>query len=411
MGLMGEVSDESDSEDDDYKKPVAANGKNSVLYKAAVKSQPSPLVRTPSTGARPAVPPKSPSPEKSSSIQKPPPESQEKPHPLKENSIPSTPAPPYSPRDEGPNKLVPGPGIRIDIPPRSPASVVPYQPNTPLASHSAFTAGRSSSPMPAPIPQPARPVPAFMLPSSSPASPSRIASSGSSVTPHPLPPSTPITPLLAAPPSALGSPNVSFQDKELVPIMRGNSEDALLERSPNRVGRGKAGEDFWRRFSMVAHEAEADARRDQSSRYVFDLRSSVCILLFIFYSTWLAKTQSKTRVMSRWVWIVGIIIFCAIGAAIGLGAYLAHQRPAHSDPGVLGGKEDYSMVPEPSTASRHLPGQTPVSTTKAGGGLSRNARAISWEPVVTTTETSPMPTVAAASRKRHYNLHLRRIVG
>src|SRR6266436_2182242 len=74
MGLMGEVSDESDSEDDDYKKPVAANGKNSVLYKAAVKSQPSPLVRTPSTGARPAVPPKSPSPEKSSSIQKPPPE-------------------------------------------------------------------------------------------------------------------------------------------------------------------------------------------------------------------------------------------------------------------------------------------------------------------------------------------------
>ncbi len=371
MGLMGEVSDESDSEDDDYKKLVAANGKNSVLYKAAVKSQPSPLVRTPSTGARPAVPPKSPSPEKSSSIQKPPPESQEKPHPLKENSIPSTPAPPYSPR----------------------------------------TAGRSSSPMPAPIPQPARPVPAFMLPSSSPASPSRVASSGSSVTPHPLPPSTPITPLLAAPPSALGSPNVSFQDKELVPIMRGNSEDALLERSPNRVGRGKAGEDFWRRFSMVAHEAEADARRDQSSRYVFDLRSSVCILLFIFYSTWLAKTQSKTRVMSRWVWIVGIIIFCAIGAAIGLGAYLAHQRPAHSDPGVLGGKEDYSMVPEPSTASRHLPGQTPVSTTKAGGGLSRNARAISWEPVVTTTETSPTPTVAAASRKRHYNLHLRRIVG
>jgi len=130
---------------------------------------------------------------------------------------------------------------------------------------------------------------------------------------------------------------------------------------------------------MVAHEAEADANRNQPS------------------SMWLSKTQSKTRIMSVWVWIVGIMVFCAIGAAIGFVVYFSHQRPAHSDPGVLGGKEQYSMVNGPSSILHNSPGQTPVPTKKAGGGPTLGDRAEMF--------------ATAAPGKRHYKLHLRRVFG
>ena len=412
MGLMGEVSDESDSEDDDTGGPATINGKNHALYKAAMKTQPSPLVRMPSTGEQPTSPPKTtklPSANlESPSIQK----SQERPRTVKENSIPSTPAPPYTPWDDGSKKLQPGPGIRIDIPPRSPASVVPYQSGPPSASAAALN--RTTSPMPAPIPQPARPVPAFMMLPSSPApSPlhNHVVPSRSPVTPHPLPPSTPITPLFAAPPAVLrSSPTVSFQEKETMPILRGNSEDALLERSPNTGGRGKTGEDFWRRFSIVAHEAEADAKRNQSSRYSQVIRLYIVTYhLYPYYSAWLAKTQSKTRVMSRWVWIIGIIVFCTFGAGIGFGIYFSHQRPANTDPGTIGGREDYSMIPDSST-----PVKPAAPTTSGGGGLTRSARAVLWEPAVVQVATGgfpPSPTPAAVSRRRHRDFHSHQVAG
>jgi hypothetical protein len=98
-------------------------------------------------------------------------------------------------------------------------------------------------------------------------------------TPLQLPPSTPITPLFAAPP-----PSVLEQEEKKVSfgVMRGENEDVLLERTrEKRIGsddshgsmssraglRNKArndGDDFWRRFSMVAHQAESDARNPAS---------------------------------------------------------------------------------------------------------------------------------------------------
>lgn len=64
-------------------------------------------------------------------------------------------------------------------------------------------------------------------------------------TPHPLQPSiTPITPVFARP----NKPGVTFSEPipRTKPIMRGNNEETLLP------GRGEKGDDFWRRFSMVA---------------------------------------------------------------------------------------------------------------------------------------------------------------
>jgi hypothetical protein len=64
--------------------------------------------------------------------------------------------------------------------------------------------------------------------------------------PHPLQPSiTPITPVFARPAKA-GALTFSEPIPRNKPIMRGGTESSLLP------GRGERGDDFWRRFSMVA---------------------------------------------------------------------------------------------------------------------------------------------------------------
>ena len=74
-------------------------------------------------------------------------------------------------------------------------------------------------------------------------------------TPHPLHPSvTPITPAFIRPSKSPalqneGAANVKFTEGKAIPrkpIIRGDSEETLLP------GRGEKGDDFWRRFSMVA---------------------------------------------------------------------------------------------------------------------------------------------------------------
>lgn len=65
--------------------------------------------------------------------------------------------------------------------------------------------------------------------------------------PHPLqPPMTPITPVFVRPSKSPAPTDVKFSET----IIRGNSEDNLLPK------RGERGDDFWRRFSMVAKEEE-----------------------------------------------------------------------------------------------------------------------------------------------------------
>ncbi len=102
---------------------------------------------------------------------------------------------------------------------------------------------RVELPTPA-MPIPRAPIPAFIQPPASPAA--------SSMIPHPLnAPSTPIAPVFARP-SFQEKRDVKFKDDA---ILRGNSEETLLARGTQK------GEDFWRRFSMVAKEAPKQERR------------------------------------------------------------------------------------------------------------------------------------------------------
>jgi len=78
-------------------------------------------------------------------------------------------------------------------------------------------------------------------------------------TPHPLPPTmTPILPVFARPAQPAQSNEVKWGPE---PIIRGNSEEKLIPR------RGEKGDDFWRRFSMVARE-ENKKRYSQKLRWV-----------------------------------------------------------------------------------------------------------------------------------------------
>lgn len=82
-----------------------------------------------------------------------------------------------------------------------------------------------------------------------PASPSHIGAG-----PHPLQaPITPITPVFARP--AKNAIKFEATPRTPKPIMRGNSEETLLPK------RGEKGDDFWRRFSMIAKEPAATKER------------------------------------------------------------------------------------------------------------------------------------------------------
>ncbi|KAJ7600874.1 hypothetical protein C8J56DRAFT_847539 [Mycena floridula] len=159
-------------------------------------------------------------------------------------------------------------------------------------------------------------------------SPSPISVSG---TPHPLEaPVTPITPAFARPRPPKG--DVHFSDK--TPILRGNSEEKLIPK------RGDAGDDFWRRFSMVAKE---EGMKNPAQKQ----------------SAWLRKTQNGTNKLAIWVWIVGLIIILAAAGGIGLGWYLSHNAPSHQQPTTFGGSA--SEAAGSTTTARQVAGTGTVT--------------------------------------------------
>jgi len=138
-------------------------------------------------------------------------------------------------------------------------------------------------------------------------------------TPHPLEePVTPITPAFLRPTKTPDS--VQFATE---PIMRSDSEDHLLPR------RGDKGDDFWRRFSMVAKE-ESNGERE---------------------SSWLKKTQNGTTRMSRLVCVIGAILIICIAGGIGVGWYFTHNNPSHQQPEVFGGSADEGITSTTSSSA------------------------------------------------------------
>ncbi|KAJ7451535.1 hypothetical protein FB451DRAFT_700852 [Mycena latifolia] len=203
----------------------------------------------------------------------------------------------------------------------------------------------------------------------SPGSPYGTPSPSSS--PHPLQaPVTPITPVFARPQrtqtmSSTGS--VAFSDTKGL-ILRGEGEETLLPR-----GRGEKGEQFWRRFSMVAKDPEEKRP-----------------------SSWLKKTQGGASRLNRWVWIVGLILIICAAGGIGIGLYVSEQA-SHYRPDAIGGSADAGVS-----------ALTTTSSTKSGV---KGAIATSSSPHVSPTNTvarrepapSPFGTALAghAARNRH----------
>jgi hypothetical protein len=186
-------------------------------------------------------------------------------------------------------------------------------------------------------------------------------------TPHPLqPPMTPITPVFARPKKQ----DIQFDEK---PIMRGAGENTFIP------SRGERGDDFWRRFSMVVKEENKKPSQQKQSN-------------------WLKTTQGRSNAMSRWVFLIGIVLtICAIGA-IGLGVYLSHESTSVTQPNAIGGSADESgstsLLPEVGdvTSSATLATSLHVSPTNT----------------VARRFDEPEPTGPALDKRHKRHLHLNR---
>ncbi|KAF7298848.1 hypothetical protein MIND_00832600 [Mycena indigotica] len=185
--------------------------------------------------------------------------------------------------------------------------------------------------------------------------------------PHPLgAPVTPITPVFARPQrtATMESNNsVSFSETKGL-IMRGDSEETLLTR-----GRGEKGDQFWRRFSMVA--------KDPSEKGP---------------SQWLQKTQNGTSKQRRWVWIVGIILIILAAGGIGLGVYVSEQAKPHYRPDAIGGSANEGTRALSSTKG----GSGPTSIKGALGGATS---VLHVKPTNTVARRAPVPQITSHARR------------
>ncbi|KAJ7095707.1 hypothetical protein B0H15DRAFT_964288 [Mycena belliarum] len=202
--------------------------------------------------------------------------------------------------------------------------------------------------------------------------PSPYGTPSPSGSPHPLQaPVTPITPVFARPQrtQTMTSTNssVGFSDTKGL-ILRGDGEETLLPR-----GRGEKGEQFWRRFSMVAKDPEEKRP-----------------------STWLQKTQGGASRLSRWVWIVGLVLIICAAGGIGMGVYISEQASSHYRPDAIGGSAD-------AGASALTTAAATKSNIKGGALATTSALHISPTNTVARRAAHPLGTALAghALRNRH----------
>jgi hypothetical protein len=109
-------------------------------------------------------------------------------------------------------------------------------------------------------------------------------------TPHPLqPPVTPIAPVFARPKKMSV---IKFAPEQ--PIIRGEREETLLPK------RGENGDQFWKRFSMVA--------KVENNRPRFVSLAIFGRLLTSNFSTWFAETSVGQSRFNRWIWFWTIFL-------------------------------------------------------------------------------------------------------
>ena len=393
--LLLNMGDDSDSDDDDEdvpKKPTnppstapGSPSKNATLAAAvsstagAARSGPAPS--PPQQQQQPPQPPQMRQipPQQQMRGPAPPPPNQPQQRPMMGPGHPQ--GPPPSPGAPGPQPIAaPRPGYAAPIATLNLArpEAVAGGPGSPGAQ------SRVQNPFEPPYAQVINmPRPSFT--SSSPASPSPSMQSMSSA-PHPLLPSvTPIMPVFIrpkskspAPDAEMGGQNVKFAEgatpRPRKVIMRGNSEETLLP------SRGEKGDDFWRRFSIVAKE---ESKKPSAARE----------------SSWLRKTQSGTNRLSRWVWVIGVFLLLIIAGGIGIGIFLSRNAPSHQQPTAIGGSADNLASSGPTTTTaKTVSGKTITSSSlhvSPTNTVARREDEIFPTPV-------PAPSVVPAVR-RHLN--------
>jgi hypothetical protein len=102
-------------------------------------------------------------------------------------------------------------------------------------------------------------------------------------------------------------------------------------------------------------------------------------------SSWLRKTQSGTTRLSRWVWIIGLLLVAVVAAAIGLGWYISHKAPDHQQPKALGG-----------TGTNRGAGESGGKPSVAPGGSS-SAHPTKITPTFTVDRRASIPTPISGS--------------
>ncbi|EKM51960.1 uncharacterized protein PHACADRAFT_262391 [Phanerochaete carnosa HHB-10118-sp] len=186
------------------------------------------------------------------------------------------------------------------------------------------------------LPSPSHPRPLMLVNSlNSPKSP-RLPSPGGMVpaSPHPLPPTiTPIQPVFARPSKSADERDIKFANQA---ILRGEKEGGVLPK------RGENGDDFWRRFSMVV-KAESSLPAAQKE------------------SLWLRKTQNGTTRLTRWVWVIGLLLLVCVAGGIGIGMYINSKNTTPDAPKAIGGSANEKLQTTSSSAASAPVGATTTS--------------------------------------------------
>ncbi|KAJ7195486.1 hypothetical protein GGX14DRAFT_376905 [Mycena pura] len=227
------------------------------------------------------------------------------------------------------------------------------------------SAGTVARPAPTANPNNLRIVPPPLNSPGSPygAPPSPFGAPSPSASPHPLqPPVTPITPVFARPQRTAtmdSAGSVAFSDTMGL-ILRGEREETLIPR-----GRGEKGDQFWRRFSMVAK----DAREEKKP------------------SAWLQKNTGGDSRYRRWVWIVGIVLVICAAGGIGIGVYLSQQASAHYRPDAIGGSANESLGATVATS------KTASSAHASAKGALATSSALHVSPTNTVARREPAPQI------------------
>lgn len=170
--------------------------------------------------------------------------------------------------------------------------------------------------------------------------------------PEPLA-STPIEPAFIKP---IKPAFLKFQDDEKagsiashesnVPIMRGDKEDSFPMRSQGTGVGARApklgqrlnaeGDDFWRRFSMVA-KMDTKNPAENKQRYATSLVTKLFFDRAISYSPWLKSATRGTTALRGWTWCIGIFMLLAIIGGSVAGWWFSRDDPAHAVPVAIGG--------------------------------------------------------------------------